>query len=57
MNKKHKKRLMKLLSTLITMLVVTGVGYYKSTFKQEVNEQILAKPRNARKFRSIRKII
>lgn len=57
MKKKHKKKLMKLLATLITMLVVTGVGYYKSTFEPEVNEQILAKPRNGRNIRGIRSII
>ena len=57
MKKKHKKILMKLLATLITMLVVTGVGYYKSTFEPEVNEQILAKPRNGRNIRGIRSII
>ena len=57
MKKKHKKKLMKLLSTLITMLVVTVVGYYKVNFEQEVNEQILAKPRNGRNIRSIRSII
>lgn len=57
MKKKHKKKLIKLLATLITTLIVTGVGYYKSTFEQEVNEQILAKPRNRRNVRGIRSII
>lgn len=43
MKKKHKKKLMKLLVSLILMAVVTAVGYLRSTFEDE-NEQILAKP-------------
>lgn len=57
MKKKHKKKLIKLLATLITMLIVTGVGYFQSSFEKEANEQILAKPRNGRNIRGIRSII
>lgn len=48
MKNKHKKKLIKILATLIMMLIVTVVGYFKGTFEQEVGEQILAKPRNTR---------
>jgi len=53
MKKKHKKQLMKLLVSLILMLVVTVVGYFKNTLNNEV-EQILAKP--VRKTDSIGKL-
>lgn len=43
MKKKHKKKLMKLLVSLILMLVVTIAGYFRSTLEDEV-EPILAKP-------------
>ena len=43
MKKKHKKKLIKLLTTLILMLIVTIGGYFRSEFIDE-NEQILAKP-------------
>lgn len=48
MREKQKKQLMKILISLITMLVVTVVGYYKVEFEDKTNEEILAKPRNAR---------
>lgn len=48
MKRKDEKKLMKLIASLIMMLLVTAVGYYKSVFEQEAREQILAKPRNTR---------
>ena len=57
MKKKQQKKLIKLLATMITMLIVTGVGYYKSTFEQEINDQILDNPRNRSNVRSIKSII
>ena len=42
MKKKHKKKLIKFVSTLILMLILTIGGYFKSDFIEE-NEQILAK--------------
>lgn len=43
MKKKHKKKLIKLLTTLILMLVVTVVGFLEDKFNDE-GEEILAKP-------------
>lgn len=43
MKKKHKKKLIKLLVSLILMLVVTIAGYFRSIFEDE-GKQILAKP-------------
>ena len=43
MKKKYKKKLMKILTSLIIMLVVTCVGYLKDFFKEEI-QQVLAKP-------------
>ncbi len=48
MKKKHKKKLINLIVSMIVMLVVTGVGYFQSTFEEEAKGQALAKPRNAR---------
>ncbi len=47
MKKKQKKKLIKFLVSFMLMLVVTAIGYFRSNFKQEASEQILAKPRNA----------
>ncbi len=46
MKKKQKKKLIKFLVSFVIMLAVTSVGYFRSNFKQEASEQILAKPRN-----------
>ena len=42
-----KKKLIKFFVSLLTMIVVTIVGYLKSEFDRDPNEEILAKPRNA----------
>ena len=44
MKNKHKKKLTKMLATLMMMVVVTIVGYFKSAFEQETGEPRLAKP-------------
>ena len=48
MKKSQKKKLTNLLVSLILMLIVTVVGYFKGEFEENTNEQILAKPRNTR---------
>jgi len=48
MNKKQKKKLMKFLISLLVMIVVTVVGYFKSEIEENINDKILAKPRSTR---------
>lgn len=48
MKNKHKKKIVKLLTSLILMLIVTIVGYFKAEYEDNTNEEILAKPRHAR---------
>lgn len=57
MKKKHKKKLIKFLLTLIVVLIVTGIGYFENTFYQETNNQILEKQRNRRNAKSTEIII
>ena len=48
MSEKHKKKLLKLLYSLIVMVIVTTVGYYNSYSKEDTRGQIIANPRLAR---------